>query len=105
MATSNKQLLKTRLLNLIQEIATDEGWEYVWMAIKRINDQQMFQLQMPALIPSSFEPIIMVLDNTTAELEHEIYNSENAIESLDELKDILESAIRLQIFPTDGISR
>ncbi len=75
-------------VDVLDDLESDVGPEYVILALKKISDQQLLFLDFSEFTLLK-EPVLKVLDTCVREIESFLFESSRAVDSTDQLKDLI----------------
>jgi len=86
--------LTKKVVALASELIHEYGQDYVLFCLKKINEQQGFDLEIPGNF-SSFEPVLKVLDIILTEFDNVMYCGENGVESMNDVRKIVIELLKM----------
>lgn len=84
---NNKKLIQDFSL-LLRELADKYGEEYVWLALKKISDQQLWFIEMSYRL-TDFSPILTVYEIVYSEASNFLFDVIGPTSNLDQMRAIL----------------
>jgi hypothetical protein len=88
--------IKQKMRSLAIELTVEFGKNYVLFALKKMNEIQSFELDIPNNW-DQFHPILKVLDIVQKELEETLYHVQDGVTSLEEAALVLRDIIAIPL--------
>ena len=89
-----EQRVEGDIRKLTFELAKEFGWDYIGLALKKINEQQQLGLKIQLISPD-FHPILKVMDLIMSEYETVLFDPNAGIDNLSELRNVLETILKI----------
>ncbi|MBN1355910.1 hypothetical protein JXA40_06515 [bacterium] len=86
--------LKIRMRTLAVELSEEYGRSYVMFALKKIRDRQLLELDIP-VDWRGFDPILKVSDAVLKELESTLFESNDGISDISQIREIIADLIHV----------